>query len=128
MNRYGARSCPGQRPQLSTCSYSIPRSTPIPEVRLRNLLRGAVAKFAAGGSPTKKDLGLIAMSYGNIYVASVAMVLKTNTHSNRFSKLRLQRPVSSSPIRTVSPRHQHDDGDVESESCRRLRTVAALPL
>jgi pyruvate-ferredoxin/flavodoxin oxidoreductase len=36
--------------------------------------RGAVAKFAAGGkSARKKDLGLIAMSYGNIYVASVAM-------------------------------------------------------
>jgi len=36
--------------------------------------RGAVAKFAAGGKPSpKKDLGLIAMTYGNIYVASVAM-------------------------------------------------------
>ncbi|HOJ03051.1 MAG TPA: pyruvate:ferredoxin (flavodoxin) oxidoreductase [Bacteroidota bacterium] len=35
---------------------------------------GAVAKFAAGGKPIgKKDLGLIAMSYGNVYVASVAM-------------------------------------------------------
>jgi pyruvate-ferredoxin/flavodoxin oxidoreductase len=36
--------------------------------------RAAVAKFAAGGKPlAKKDLGLIAMTYGNIYVASVAM-------------------------------------------------------
>jgi pyruvate-ferredoxin/flavodoxin oxidoreductase len=36
--------------------------------------RSAVAKFAAGGKPTpKKDLGLIAMTYGNVYVASVAM-------------------------------------------------------
>ncbi|MBI3946258.1 MAG: pyruvate:ferredoxin (flavodoxin) oxidoreductase, partial [Armatimonadetes bacterium] len=36
--------------------------------------RGAVAKFAAGGKPApKKDLGRIAMSYGNIYVAQVAM-------------------------------------------------------
>ncbi|HEV2394252.1 MAG TPA: pyruvate:ferredoxin (flavodoxin) oxidoreductase [Verrucomicrobiae bacterium] len=36
--------------------------------------RGAVAKFAAGGKPGgKKDLGLIAMTYGHIYVASVAM-------------------------------------------------------
>lgn len=36
--------------------------------------RGAVAKFAAGGKPAgKKDLGLIAMSYGNVYVAQVAM-------------------------------------------------------
>jgi pyruvate-ferredoxin/flavodoxin oxidoreductase len=36
--------------------------------------RAAVAKFAAGGKPArKKDLGLIAMGYGNVYVASVAM-------------------------------------------------------
>jgi len=36
--------------------------------------RGAVAKFAAGGKPApKKDLGLIAMSYGTIYVAQIAM-------------------------------------------------------
>jgi pyruvate-ferredoxin/flavodoxin oxidoreductase len=35
---------------------------------------GAVAKFAAGGKPIKKkDMGLIAMSYGYVYVASVAM-------------------------------------------------------
>jgi len=36
--------------------------------------RGAIAKFAMAGKPlAKKDLGMIAMSYGNIYVASVAM-------------------------------------------------------
>ncbi|HZT23739.1 MAG TPA: pyruvate:ferredoxin (flavodoxin) oxidoreductase [Verrucomicrobiae bacterium] len=36
--------------------------------------RGAVAKFAAGGKAmSKKDLGLIAMTYGHIYVASVAL-------------------------------------------------------
>lgn len=35
---------------------------------------GAVAKFAASGKDAnKKDLGMIAMSYGNVYVASVAM-------------------------------------------------------
>ena len=39
--------------------------------------RAAVAKFAAGGTPApKKDLGLMAMSYGNVYVASVAMGAK----------------------------------------------------
>jgi pyruvate-ferredoxin/flavodoxin oxidoreductase len=39
--------------------------------------RGAVAKFAAGGKPgPKKDLGMMAMSYGNVYVASVAMGAK----------------------------------------------------
>jgi pyruvate-ferredoxin/flavodoxin oxidoreductase len=39
--------------------------------------RGAVAKFASGGKPgKKKDLGLLAMSYGNVYVARVAMGAK----------------------------------------------------
>jgi pyruvate-ferredoxin/flavodoxin oxidoreductase len=39
--------------------------------------RGAIAKFADGGKPSgKKDLGLIAMTYGHIYVASVAMGYK----------------------------------------------------
>ncbi len=36
--------------------------------------RGAIAKFAAGGKTVgKKDLGRIAMTYGHVYVASVAM-------------------------------------------------------
>ena len=35
---------------------------------------GAVAKFAAGGKPNaKKDLAMMAMVYGNVYVARVAM-------------------------------------------------------
>ena len=39
--------------------------------------RAAVAKFAAAGKPlAKKDLGLIAMSYGNVYVARIAMGAK----------------------------------------------------
>jgi pyruvate-ferredoxin/flavodoxin oxidoreductase len=38
---------------------------------------GAVAKFAAAGKrAAKKDLGLITMSYGNVYVACVAMGAK----------------------------------------------------
>jgi pyruvate-ferredoxin/flavodoxin oxidoreductase len=39
--------------------------------------RAAVAKFAAGGKPApKKDLGLMAMTYGSVYVASIAMGAK----------------------------------------------------
>ncbi|MFZ5432630.1 MAG: 4Fe-4S dicluster domain-containing protein, partial [Calditrichota bacterium] len=35
---------------------------------------GAVAKFAFGGKPVpRKDLGMIAMSYGHVYVAQIAM-------------------------------------------------------
>lgn len=40
---------------------------------------GAIAKFAAGGKPTpKKDLGKIAMDYGYVYVAQVAMGANEN--------------------------------------------------
>ncbi len=35
---------------------------------------GAIAQFAAGGKPSpKKDLGMMAVTYGNIYVAQVAL-------------------------------------------------------
>jgi len=35
---------------------------------------GAVAQFAAGGKPVaKKDLGMLAMSYGSVYVAAVSL-------------------------------------------------------
>ena len=38
---------------------------------------GAAAKFAAAGKETgKKDLGLMAMSYGHVYVARVAFGAK----------------------------------------------------
>jgi pyruvate-ferredoxin/flavodoxin oxidoreductase len=41
--------------------------------------RAAVAKFAAAGKPApKKDLGMLSMVYGNIYVAKVAMGANTN--------------------------------------------------
>jgi pyruvate-ferredoxin/flavodoxin oxidoreductase len=41
--------------------------------------RAAVARFAAAGKPSaKKDLGMIAISYGNIYVAQVAMGANDN--------------------------------------------------
>lgn len=39
--------------------------------------KAAVAKFAASGKPApKKDLGLMAMTYGDVYVASVALGAK----------------------------------------------------
>jgi pyruvate-ferredoxin/flavodoxin oxidoreductase len=41
--------------------------------------RGATAQFAAAGKPTpKKDLAMLAMSYGNVYVAKVAMGASPN--------------------------------------------------
>ena len=41
--------------------------------------RGAVAKFAAGGKPQgKKDLAMMAITYGHVYVANVAMGANDN--------------------------------------------------
>ncbi len=46
---------------------------------------GAVAKFAAGGKSTaKKDLALLAMDYGNVYVAHVAYAGKDTQTLNAF--------------------------------------------
>lgn len=40
----------------------------------KSTFRGAVAKFAAGGKPSrKKDLGMIAMSYGNVFVGQISL-------------------------------------------------------
>ncbi|MFA5555123.1 MAG: pyruvate:ferredoxin (flavodoxin) oxidoreductase [Phycisphaerae bacterium] len=53
----------------SNTGGQMSKSTPI----------GAVAKFAAGGKPRpKKDLGMLAMTYGNIYVAKIAMGANPN--------------------------------------------------
>jgi pyruvate-ferredoxin/flavodoxin oxidoreductase len=46
---------------------------------------GAVAKFASGGKATaKKDLALLAMDYGNVYVAHVAYAGKDTQTLNAF--------------------------------------------
>jgi pyruvate-ferredoxin/flavodoxin oxidoreductase len=48
---------------------------------------GAVAKFAASGKPmSKKDLGMIAMTYGNIYVAQVSMGANPNQVVKAFAE------------------------------------------
>ena len=48
---------------------------------------GAVAKFAAAGKPSmKKDLGMISMTYGDIYVAQVAMGANPNQVVKAFAE------------------------------------------
>jgi pyruvate-ferredoxin/flavodoxin oxidoreductase len=48
---------------------------------------GAVAKFATGGKPTyKKNMGLMSMSYGYVYVASVAMGADRNQTLKAFQE------------------------------------------
>ncbi len=49
--------------------------------------RAAVAKFAASGKPAeKKNLGLLAMTYGSIYVAKVALGANTNQTVKAFAE------------------------------------------
>ncbi|MFC1607402.1 thiamine pyrophosphate-dependent enzyme, partial [Candidatus Latescibacterota bacterium] len=49
--------------------------------------RGAVAKFAASGKPlAKKDLGMMAMTYGNVYVAKIAMGANPNQTVKAFAE------------------------------------------
>jgi pyruvate-ferredoxin/flavodoxin oxidoreductase len=48
---------------------------------------GAIAKFAASGKPVgKKDLGRIAMTYGYVYVASIAMGANKNQTMKAFKE------------------------------------------
>ena len=55
---------------------------------------GAVAKFAASGKPTcKKDLGRMAMTYGYVYVASVAM----GSNKNQFMKALVEAETYPGP-------------------------------
>ncbi|MDX1448153.1 MAG: thiamine pyrophosphate-dependent enzyme [Acidimicrobiia bacterium] len=57
--------------------------------------RAAVAKFASGGKGTgKKDLGQIAMSYGNVYVAQVAMGANMTQTVRAFAEAEKHRGVS----------------------------------
>ena len=65
----------------SNTGGQMSKSTPI----------GAVAKFASEGkSAPKKDLGMLAIDYGNVYVAQVAMgandaqVIKAMTEANSY--------------------------------------------
>ena len=64
-----------QAARISTSWYLIPRFTPTQADRLPSPHRpGAVAQFAAGGKEVKKkDMASIAMSYGYVYVAQIAM-------------------------------------------------------
>jgi len=67
---------------------------------------GAVAPFAAAGKGTiKKDLGLMAMTYGNVYVASVALGANPNQTLKAF--LEAEKYPGPSLIIAYSPCTNH---------------------
>jgi pyruvate-ferredoxin/flavodoxin oxidoreductase len=64
--------------------------------------RGAVAKFAASGKPlAKKDLALLAITYGNIYVARVAM----GAHDSQTIKAMLEAEAYDGPSLIIAYSH-----------------------
>jgi pyruvate-ferredoxin/flavodoxin oxidoreductase len=85
--------------------------------------RAAIAKFAAGGKTTgKKDLGQIAMSYGNVYVGQVAMGANPTQTVKTLAEAEAHRGVSL--VIAYSPciahgfdmRHQLDHQKAASDS------------
>ena len=84
---------------------------------------GAVAKFAASGKPMrKKDLGLMATTYGYVYVASVAM----GANKNQLLKAILEAESYSGPslIIAYSPciNHGIDMGRTQEEEKKAVET------
>ena len=93
--------------------------------------RGAVAKFAAGGKATpKKDLGLLAMTYGNVYVARVAMGADDEQTLQGVPGGRgLRRPVADHRLQPLHrPRLRHAQRAGAAEAGRAVGPLAAVSL
>ena len=93
--------------------------------------RAAVAKFASGGKRApKKDLGLMAMTYGTIYVASVAMGAKDEHTLKAFLEAEAyDGPAHHHRLQPLHrARHQHDNRDAKPEGGGEVRAVASLSL
>ncbi len=95
----------------------------------KSTFRGAVAKFAAGGKPGgKKDLGLIAMSYGNVFVGSISLGANP-MHAIRTILRRRVVPRHVALDRLLALHqlgHRHAAGHGHPEGRRGLRLLAAL--
>ncbi len=77
-----------------------------------------IAKFAAAGKRVKKkDLGLMAMSYGYVYVAQVGMGADKNQLMKAITEAeKLRRSVDHHRLRTMhQPRHQEGYGQVSGK-------------
>ncbi len=90
--------------------------------------RAAVARFAAGGKPlAKKDLALLAMMYGHVYVARVAM----GSNDAQTIKAFIEAEAHPGPSLIIAYSHCINHGiDMtkgldQQKGGRRLRTLAA---
>jgi pyruvate-ferredoxin/flavodoxin oxidoreductase len=86
---------------------------------------GASAKFATAGKATrKKDLGLLAMSYGHVYVAEVAMQARSAQTVNAF--LEAERHPGPSLIIAHSPCIAHGYDLIHSPTQQRLAIESGM--
>ena len=92
---------------------------------------GSIAKFAAAGKRTKKkDLGMMAMSYGYVYVACGGHERQPRSAAEGHDRSRsLSRPVSDYRLCALhQPRHQHGSGSGRDQEGCGLRLLDAVPL
>ncbi len=86
---------------------------------------GAVAKFASAGKETaKKDLGLLAMSYGHVYVASVALQSHTKQTLTAMQEAESYHGPSLVIAHTPCIAHGYDLVDSPAQQRRAVRSGA----
>jgi pyruvate-ferredoxin/flavodoxin oxidoreductase len=82
--------------------------------------RSATAKFAMAGKPAaKKDLGLMAMTYGNVYVASVALGARDEQTLKAF----LEAEAFDGPSLIIAYSHCIAHGFEISEALQHQKTI-----
>ena len=92
---------------------------------------GAIAKFAAAGKTTpRKDLALMAIAYGKVYVAQIAMGANNEQALRGHARGRgLPRNVADPGVLAVHrARHRHAPRYEAGRPRRGLRLLAAVPL
>ncbi len=84
---------------------------------------GAAAKFAVAGKRTsKKDLGLMAISYGNVYVAQVALMAKDTQTLKAFQEAEAYEGVSLIIAYSNCIEHGYDMGDAVTHQAKAVES------
>ena len=92
---------------------------------------GATAKFAAAGKAMpRKDLALMAINYGSVYVAQIAMGANNEQALVAMREAEAYRGTVADPglLAVHRPRHRHAPRHEAGRARRGLRLLAAVPL
>ena len=124
----------GERQATSTCSCSTPRSTPTPAARPPR--RPTSARWRSSPPPARtsrrRASSEIAMSYGYVYVAQVAMgakpaqTIKAITEAEAYHGPSLI--IGYSPLRDALHQGRHEELPARDEARRGLRLLEPVPL